>query len=104
VMFEDLDNVPKTFEFYSTFFRPFAGGGPVSWDILNELGIFIIGSPTTVRDRLLAQAKELQTGNILMWGSFGTLTKQQTMRSYELLGREVIPALAAFNPAADLAA
>ena len=32
-----------------------------------------------------------------MWGSFGTLTKQQTMRSYELLGREVIPALAAFQ-------
>jgi hypothetical protein len=57
-----------------------------------------------VRDRLLAQAKELQTGNILMWGCFGTLTKEQTMRSYELLGREVVPALAAFSPASELAA
>jgi alkanesulfonate monooxygenase SsuD/methylene tetrahydromethanopterin reductase-like flavin-dependent oxidoreductase (luciferase family) len=104
VIFEDLDHVPETFEFYSTFFRPFAGGGPVSWDILSDLGIFVIGSPSTVRDRLLAQAKELQTGNILMWGCFGTLTKEQTMRSYELLGREVVPALAAFSPASELAA
>jgi hypothetical protein len=39
-----------------------------------------------------------------MWGSFGTLTKEQTMRSYELLGREVVPALAELSPAADLAA
>jgi alkanesulfonate monooxygenase SsuD/methylene tetrahydromethanopterin reductase-like flavin-dependent oxidoreductase (luciferase family) len=103
VVFKDLDHVPKTFEFYSNFFRPFTGGA-VSWELLSDLGIIVVGSPSSVRERLVAQAKELQTGNILVWGSFGTLTKEQTMRSYELLGREVVPALAELSPATDLAA
>lgn len=94
VIFKDLDHVPDSYEFYSSFFRPFAGSGPISWEILDELGIFVIGSPSTVREKLIKQARELHTENILMWASFGTLTAEQTMNSYRLLGREVIPALA----------
>ncbi|WP_329024216.1 LLM class flavin-dependent oxidoreductase [Streptomyces sp. NBC_00690] len=95
VVFSDLDNIPEGYssEFYESFFRPFAGSGPVDWQTLVDLGIFIVGSPSTVRESLIKQAHELGTSNILMWGSFGTLTKEQTLHSYNLLGQEVIPAL-----------
>ena len=36
---------------------------------------------------------ELGASNLLLWGSFGTLTKEQTIRSFELIGQDVIPAL-----------
>jgi hypothetical protein len=58
-----------------------------------DLGIFIVGSPSTVRDTLLKQAHEIGSSKLLLWGSFGTLTKEQTMSSLEMIGREVIPAL-----------
>ncbi|WP_329406890.1 LLM class flavin-dependent oxidoreductase [Nocardia vinacea] len=96
VVWKDIENtVPEGYntEFYQSFFRPFAGSGPVDWQTLVDLGIFIVGSPSTVRDTLLKQAHEIGSSNLLMWGSFGTLTKEQTFNSYELIGREVIPAL-----------
>jgi alkanesulfonate monooxygenase SsuD/methylene tetrahydromethanopterin reductase-like flavin-dependent oxidoreductase (luciferase family) len=95
IVFKDLDDIPSGYasEFYESFFRPFTGDGPVDWQMLVDLGIFVVGSPSTVRDALIAQARDLGASNILMWGSFGTLTKEQTCASYALLGREVIPAL-----------
>lgn len=95
VMFQDLSNVPEGYssEFYESFFRPFAGDGPVNWEALIDLGIFVVGSPETVRNSLIAQARELGTSNILMWASFGSLTKEQTISSYRLLGEHVLPAL-----------
>jgi alkanesulfonate monooxygenase SsuD/methylene tetrahydromethanopterin reductase-like flavin-dependent oxidoreductase (luciferase family) len=91
-IFEDLDNVPKGYEYYQSFFRPFVSD-KVSWKDLNDAGIICVGSPETVRDKLVAQAEELDCGNIIVWGTFGSLTEQQTKRSYELYSREVIPAL-----------
>ncbi|MEW2165625.1 LLM class flavin-dependent oxidoreductase [Streptomyces sp. NPDC007084] len=95
IVWNDLENVPQGYssEFYQSFFRPFAGTGPVDWQTLVDLGIFIVGSPSTVRESLIKQVHDLGSSNILMWGSFGTLTREQTLSSYELLGREVIPAL-----------
>jgi alkanesulfonate monooxygenase SsuD/methylene tetrahydromethanopterin reductase-like flavin-dependent oxidoreductase (luciferase family) len=91
-IFDDLDNVPAGYEYYSSFFRPFTSG-PISWEGLIQAGVVCVGSPETVRDQLVAQAEQLQCGNIIMWGSFGTLTREQTLRSYELYSRDVIPAL-----------
>lgn len=97
VMFRDLDKIPEGYDsqFYQAFYSPFLGDGPVSWELLVELGIFVVGSPQTVRDSLIAQAQELGTSNILMWASFGSLTDEQTVSSYRLLGEHVIPALRA---------
>ncbi len=40
------------------------------------------------------QVETIGCGNFLNWGgSFGTLTKEQTMRSYQLYGEHVVPAL-----------
>ncbi len=96
IVWDDLGNIPKGYQsdFYEAFFRPFAGSGPVDWDILTDLGIFVVGSPTTVREKLEKQMQELGAGNLLVWGSFGTLTREETIRSFELIGEEVIPALA----------
>ncbi|HEX2028765.1 MAG TPA: LLM class flavin-dependent oxidoreductase [Nitriliruptorales bacterium] len=96
LVWSDIENaVPEGYntEFYQSFFRPFAGSGPIDWQTLVDRGVFVVGSPSTVRDTLLKQAHEIGSSNLLFWGSFGTLTKEQTLTSYELIGREVIPAL-----------
>lgn len=92
-VFKDLDNVPAGYEFYSSFFKPFVGDGPTDWNALVEFGIMCVGSPRTVRDQLVAQARTLRCGNIFTWHSFGNLDTAQTDRSYELYAKEVAPAL-----------
>lgn len=92
-VFEDLDNVPEGYEFYSSFFRPFVGDDDISWDGLRDAGVILVGSPESVREQVIEQAKALGCGNFFIWHSFGTLTKEQTFRSYELYAETVIPAL-----------
>ncbi|MBB5158896.1 LLM class flavin-dependent oxidoreductase [Saccharopolyspora phatthalungensis] len=92
-IFKDLDNLPAGYEFYSSFFRPFVGTGHTDWNALIEAGIMCVGSPSTVRDQLLSQARALQCGNFFSWNSFGHLTPEQTIGSYELYAKEVMPAL-----------
>lgn len=91
-VFQDLDNVPDDYEFYSSFFRPFVGED-IDWNALIDAGVMCVGSPSTVRDQMLWQARELQCGNFFAWHSFGNLTPEQTNRSYELYAKEVMPAL-----------
>jgi alkanesulfonate monooxygenase SsuD/methylene tetrahydromethanopterin reductase-like flavin-dependent oxidoreductase (luciferase family) len=95
IIFQDLDKVPDGYssDFYESFFRPFSGAGPTNWEALVDLGIFVVGSPQTVRDQLIAQARELGTDNVLMWASFGDLTREQTLSSLKLIGEHVNPAL-----------
>jgi alkanesulfonate monooxygenase SsuD/methylene tetrahydromethanopterin reductase-like flavin-dependent oxidoreductase (luciferase family) len=95
-VFQDLDNVPEGYEFYSSFFRPFSSG-PVSWETLTGSGIVCVGSPETVRDQLIAQAEELECGNVINAGIFGSMTKEQTFHSAELYAKEIIPALKSVN-------
>jgi alkanesulfonate monooxygenase SsuD/methylene tetrahydromethanopterin reductase-like flavin-dependent oxidoreductase (luciferase family) len=95
IVWDDLDNIPEGYstDFYHDFFQPFAGSGPVNWEILVDLGIFVVGSPRTVREKLEEQMQTIGANNLLVWGSFGTLSKEETIHSIELIGQEVIPAL-----------
>jgi alkanesulfonate monooxygenase SsuD/methylene tetrahydromethanopterin reductase-like flavin-dependent oxidoreductase (luciferase family) len=91
-VFHDLNHVPTGYEHYQSFFRPFAGES-VSFDALVEIGALCVGTPQTVRDQIVSQVEQIGCGNFLHWGSFGNLTKEQTMRSYQLYGEHVVPAL-----------
>jgi alkanesulfonate monooxygenase SsuD/methylene tetrahydromethanopterin reductase-like flavin-dependent oxidoreductase (luciferase family) len=91
-VFHDLDNVPQGYEHYQSFFRPFAGEG-VSFDALVEMGLLCCGTPEQVRDQIVHQMETIGCGNFLYWGSWGDLSKEDTLRSYQLYGEHVIPAL-----------
>lgn len=56
-------------------------------------GSFIVGSPTTVREKLREAVEQLGIGNLLMTIQFGTMPHHQVMRSLELLSEHVLPYL-----------
>ena len=58
-----------------------------------ELGMFICGSPQTVRETLLERQREIGYGNQLAQFQFGTLPHDLTMRNIEYLAGEVWPYL-----------
>ena len=61
------------------------------WDDV-EKGVYaIVGSPATVRDKLIHYQQLLGAGNILTGCQIGSLTHEQTRRSMQLLAEEVIP-------------
>lgn len=55
----------------------------------------IVGSPATVRDKLLEYGQRLGVGNLLGLFQLGTLPADLTRRNMELFAREVMPALQA---------
>ena len=62
-----------------------------TWDQV-EKGMFaIVGSPATVRDKLIYFQKEVGVGNILTGFQTGALTHELARRSMKLLAEEVIP-------------
>ncbi|HWX43466.1 MAG TPA: LLM class flavin-dependent oxidoreductase [Blastocatellia bacterium] len=62
-----------------------------TWDQV-EKGMFaIVGSPATVRDKLIYFQKEVGIGNILTGFQTGPLSHELTRRSMKLLAEEVIP-------------
>jgi alkanesulfonate monooxygenase SsuD/methylene tetrahydromethanopterin reductase-like flavin-dependent oxidoreductase (luciferase family) len=62
-----------------------------TWDKV-EKGVFaIVGSPATVRDKLIHYQKQLGAGNILTGCQIGSLSHEQTRRSMKLLADEVMP-------------
>src|SRR5215467_11793565 len=62
-----------------------------TWDQV-EKGMFaIVGSPATVRDKLIYFQKEVGIGNILTGFQTGPLSHELTRRSMRLLAEEVIP-------------
>ncbi|HEY7913908.1 MAG TPA: LLM class flavin-dependent oxidoreductase [Blastocatellia bacterium] len=62
-----------------------------NWDQV-EKGVYaIVGSPATVRDKLIHYQQLLGAGNILTGCQVGSLTHEQTRRSLRLLAEEVIP-------------
>jgi alkanesulfonate monooxygenase SsuD/methylene tetrahydromethanopterin reductase-like flavin-dependent oxidoreductase (luciferase family) len=67
--------------------------GDVGIDQALELGLFVYGSPATVRKSLEAYRKEMRFGNLLVMCQFATLPADLTRRNMELFAREVIPAL-----------
>jgi len=67
--------------------------GDVTIDQAIELGLFVCGSPDTVRRAFEAHWKEMHFGNLLVLCQFGTLPADLTQKNMELFAREVMPAL-----------
>jgi alkanesulfonate monooxygenase SsuD/methylene tetrahydromethanopterin reductase-like flavin-dependent oxidoreductase (luciferase family) len=59
----------------------------------------IVGSPATVRDKLLEYGKRLGVGNLLGLFQLGTLPSDLTKKSMHLFARDVMPALQAIKHA-----
>ena len=71
-------------------------GGPeraMGYEELQEVGAIVAGSPETVIKKLTNTIKQLNPGYIILIGSDGNIPHENVMRSIELLGKEVIPAL-----------
>ena len=58
-----------------------------------ELGLFVCGSPATVRRKFEEHWREMRFGNLLVLLQFGTLPGDLTRRNMELFAREVMPGL-----------
>jgi alkanesulfonate monooxygenase SsuD/methylene tetrahydromethanopterin reductase-like flavin-dependent oxidoreductase (luciferase family) len=90
---DDIEHLARGYEHYKSFFAAFASEGGVRFEDLQASGAVIVGSPSTVRDQVVAQVEEIGCGHLLNWFSFGALTREQTMHSVELYAREVVPVL-----------
>ena len=66
---------------------------PVSYEDLQEVGAIVVGSPDTVAKKLSGMIEELNPGYMIQIGSDGNIPHKDVMRSVELLGKEVVPAL-----------
>ena len=74
---------------------PGAGGfgKRMSYEELQEVNNVIVGSPETVIRKLRNIIEQLNPGYMHIYGNEGGITHAESMRSIELLGQEVIPAL-----------
>ncbi len=82
--------------------RPSRGGSPsggnkplhaMSYQELQDAYHLVVGSPQTVIDKLSHMRERLGFGSLLLEAQAGAMSHADTMRSLELLGRDVIPAL-----------
>jgi alkanesulfonate monooxygenase SsuD/methylene tetrahydromethanopterin reductase-like flavin-dependent oxidoreductase (luciferase family) len=67
--------------------------GDVTIDQALELGLFVCGSPQTVKRAFESYWKEMRFGNLLVMCQFGTLPADLTRKNLEIFAREVMPAL-----------
>jgi alkanesulfonate monooxygenase SsuD/methylene tetrahydromethanopterin reductase-like flavin-dependent oxidoreductase (luciferase family) len=65
----------------------------MSYDQLREVNNIIVGNPDTVTRKLTQMIERLSPGYLLIYGNEGDMAHKDVMRSIELLGQEVIPAL-----------
>ena len=74
---------------------PGAGGfgKRMSYEELQEVNNVIVGSPETVIRKLRNIIEQLNPGYMHIYGNEGGITHAESMRSIELLGKEVIPRL-----------
>jgi alkanesulfonate monooxygenase SsuD/methylene tetrahydromethanopterin reductase-like flavin-dependent oxidoreductase (luciferase family) len=63
----------------------------LSFEELERDGYILVGSPKTVRDRLIEIRKELGVGVFIGGGRIGDMSHAKAMRSAELFAREVMP-------------
>jgi alkanesulfonate monooxygenase SsuD/methylene tetrahydromethanopterin reductase-like flavin-dependent oxidoreductase (luciferase family) len=66
-------------------------GKPQTVQSLNDAGVIIIGSPSTVRERLAAYQELAGFNTVLVKTQFGTLPADMTRRNMEAIAREVLP-------------
>ena len=69
------------------------GGPPMGYEDLQQVKAIIVGSPDTVAKKLSETIEELNPGYMILIGSDGNIPHKDVMRSVELLGKEVVPAL-----------
>jgi alkanesulfonate monooxygenase SsuD/methylene tetrahydromethanopterin reductase-like flavin-dependent oxidoreductase (luciferase family) len=67
---------------------------PPTFAAAEEMGICVVGSPSTVRDKLLAQCKAADVNYFLSRLAFGNLPLSASLKSVELIKREIMPAFA----------
>ena len=60
---------------------------------LNAQGVIIVGSPDTVRKRILDAHKRLGFGTFMSLLQFGSLSKELTEKNIRLFAKEVLPAV-----------
>ena len=74
---------------------PGAGGfgKRMSYEELQEVNNVIVGNPETVTRKLSMIIERLNPGYLHIYGNEGDMAQSDVMRSIELLGKEVIPAL-----------
>ena len=70
-------------------------GGKQTIDDVMDKGMFICGSPQTVRQKLEQYQKEIGFGHLLTLLQFGTLPAELTRKNMELFAKEVMPHLQA---------
>ena len=77
----------------------FAGnmGDALSYENQQEARVIIVGTPDTVIEKLKYVVENLNPGYLLIYGNEGPMKHEDSMRSIELLGKEVIPALKEIN-------
>ena len=71
-------------------------GGPgqrMDYEQLQEVNAIVVGSPETVTRKLTETLKQLSPGYLIVIGSDGNIPHKDVMRSVELIGTEVLPAL-----------
>lgn len=68
-------------------------GAPLTIDDLLQKGMFLCGSPETLRQRIEEYQKQIGFGYLLPLMQFATLPHDLTVQSLELFARKVIPAL-----------
>ncbi len=82
--------------------RPHSGGAPsggrkplheMTYEELQEGYNLVVGSPQTVLEKLSHMQETMGFGSLLLEAQAGAMPHKATMRSLELLGCEVIPAL-----------
>jgi alkanesulfonate monooxygenase SsuD/methylene tetrahydromethanopterin reductase-like flavin-dependent oxidoreductase (luciferase family) len=67
--------------------------GDVTLEQAVELGLFVCGSPHTVRSSFEKHWEEMRFGNLLVLCQFGTLPAELTRANMERFAREVMPSL-----------
>ena len=83
-----------------TEFPIIAGLYPPTFEELLAKGNGIAGSPDTVRKYVADEAKETGINYLVSWLAFGDMTFDESLRSAELLAREVMPAFVKTHTAA----
>ena len=77
--------------------RPTIGTGTfgrrMTYDELRDVNNIIVGNPDTVIEKLTQIVEHLDPGYIHIYGNEGLMPHDDVMRSVELFGREVVPAL-----------
>ena len=65
----------------------------MSYEQLQDISSIVVGNPETVTRKLTAVIERLNPGYLHIYGNEGHMAHKDVMRSIELLGKEVIPAL-----------